>query len=68
MECGIFCHFCHFPCKIGTQNKQKKIKQSIIEFYKLHKTKGHWYTYEQWKGCDLFRATIYQTRAERNQP
>ena len=23
MECGIFCHFCHFPCKIGTQNKKK---------------------------------------------
>ena len=40
--------------------KNEKIKESIIEFYKLHGTKGHWYTYKQWQGCDLSRATIYQ--------
>ena len=26
-----------------------KIKESIIEFYKLHSKKGHGYTYNQWK-------------------
>ena len=36
--------------------KNEKIKESIIEFYKLHGTKGHWYTYKQWQGCDLSRA------------
>ena len=43
--------------------KNKKIKESIIEFYKLHGTKGHWYTYKQWQGCDLYSAK----KAERNQ-
>ena len=26
-----------------------KIKESIIEFYKLHSKKGHGYSYNQWK-------------------
>ena len=30
-----------------------KIKESIIEFYKLHSKKGHGYPYNQWKHCDL---------------
>ena len=34
--------------------KNKKTKESIIEFYKLHGTKGHWYTYKQWQGCCFF--------------
>ena len=37
-----------------------KIKESIIEFYKLHSKKGHGYTYNQWKDCDLSRATIFR--------
>ena len=37
-----------------------KIKESIIEFYKLHSKKGHGYTYNQWKRCDLSRATIFR--------
>ena len=30
-----------------------KLKESIIEFYKLHSKKGHDYTYNQWKRSDL---------------
>ena len=35
-----------------------KLKESIIEFYKLHSKKGHGYTYNQWKRCDLSERTI----------
>ena len=44
--------------------KQSKIKESIIEFYKLHSTKGHGYTYNQWKHCDLSRRTIFRLLAK----
>jgi hypothetical protein len=37
-----------------------KIKESIIEFYKLHSKKGQGYTYNQWKHCGLSRATIFR--------
>ena len=37
-----------------------KIKESIIEFYKLHSKKSHGYTYNQWKCCDLSERTIYR--------
>ena len=37
-----------------------KLKKSIIEFYKLHSKKGHGYTYNQWKRCDLSERTIYR--------
>ena len=47
-----------FAFKMAPANP--KIKESIIEFYKLHSKKGHGYTYNQWKGCDLSRATIFR--------
>ena len=37
-----------------------KVKESIIEFYKLHSKKGHGFTYNQWKWCDLSEITIYR--------
>ena len=37
-----------------------KIKESIIEFYKLHSKKGYGYTYNQWKRCDLCKRTMYR--------
>ena len=37
-----------------------KLKESIIEFYKLHSKKGHGYTYNQWKRCDFSERTIYR--------
>ena len=40
-----------FALKMAPANL--KIKESIIEFYKLHSKKGHGYTYNQWKRCDL---------------
>ena len=42
--------------------KQSKLnfKESIIEFYKLLPKKGHGYTYNQWKCCDLSERTIYR--------
>ena len=47
-----------FAFKMAPSNL--KIKESIIEFYKLHSKKGHGYTYNQWKRCDLSRATIFR--------
>ena len=35
-------------------------KHLTFEFYKLHSTKGHGYTYNQWKRCDLSRRTIFR--------
>ena len=43
-----------------TKQSKLKLKESIIEFYKLHSKKSHGYTYNQWKGCDLSRATIFR--------
>ena len=37
-----------------------KLKESIIEFYKLYSKKGHVYTYNQGKCCDLSERTIYR--------
>ena len=47
-----------FAFKMAPSNL--KIKESIIEFYKLHSKKGHGYTYNKWKRCDLSRATIFR--------
>ena len=62
----IFVTFVIFLAKMAP--KTKKIKLSITELYKLHRINGHWYTYQQQTGCDLFRATLYQTRAEWKKP
>ena len=47
-----------FAFKMAPANP--KIKESIIESYKLHSKTGHGYTHNQWKGCDLSRATIFR--------
>ena len=36
------------------------LKKSVVEFYKLHHSKGKSYTYHQWKDCGLSKRTIYQ--------
>ena len=37
-----------------------KLKESVIEFYKLYSKNGHGFTYNQWKRCDLSKITIYR--------
>ena len=59
MECEKFVVIFVIFFKMATSNKQK-LKESIIQYYKLNSEKGFWYTYKQWKDCDLSRATIYR--------
>ena len=40
-------------------SKRKTLKNSIIEFYKLHHDKGKWYTYKAWKKSDMSKSGIY---------
>ena len=47
-----------FALKMAPANL--KIKESIIDFHKLLSKKGHGYPYNQWKRCDLSRATIFR--------
>ena len=40
--------------------KVQSLKNSILEFYKLHHDKGINYTYNEWKNCELSKRTIYR--------
>ena len=43
-----------------TKQSKLKLKESVIEFYKLYSKNGHGFTYNQWKRCDLSKITIYR--------
>ena len=43
---------------VPIKQSKLKIKESIIEFYKLDSKKGRGYTYNQWTRCDLSERTI----------
>ena len=36
------------------------LKDSLVEFYKLHHNKGKVYTYKQWKNSSLSKTSIYR--------
>ena len=36
--------------------KVQSLKNSILEFYKLHHDKGINYTYNEWKNCELSKS------------
>ena len=40
-------------------SKRKTLKNSVIEFYKLHHDKGKLYTYKAWKNCGLGKTAFY---------
>ena len=44
--------------------KVQSLKNSILEFYKLHHDKGINYTYNEWKNCELSKRTIYRLMAK----
>ena len=46
MECEKFVVIFVIFFKMATSNKQK-LKESIIQYYKLNSEKGFWYTYKQ---------------------